>query len=69
MAAQLLPAGPIPIFLHGLRERLAAWAAVPAQELTHAVIAEYQTGTQLGWHRDVPEFEIVCAYPSPAPRE
>ena len=57
---ELLPAGPIPIFLHGLRERLAAWAAVPAQELTHAVIAEYQTGTQLGWHRDVPEFEVVC---------
>jgi len=57
---ELLPAGPIPIFLHGLRERLAAWAAVPAQEFMHAVIAEYQTGTQLGWHRDVPEFELVC---------
>ena len=57
---ELMPAGPIPLFLHGLRERLAAWAAVPAQEFTHAVIAEYQTGTQLGWHRDVPEFELVC---------
>jgi alkylated DNA repair dioxygenase AlkB len=57
---ELLPAGPIPQFLHGLCERLAGWAAVPAQEFTHAVIAEYQTGTQLGWHRDVPEFELVC---------
>jgi alkylated DNA repair dioxygenase AlkB len=57
---ELVPAGPIPLFLHGLRERLAAWAAVPVQEFTHAVIAKYQTGTQLGWHRDVPEFELVC---------
>src|SRR5215467_13606530 len=52
---ELLQAGPIPPFLHELRERLAAWAAVPAQEFTHALIAEYQSGTQLGWHRDVPE--------------
>jgi alkylated DNA repair dioxygenase AlkB len=57
---ELLPAGPIPLFLHGLRTRLAVWSAVPAQEFTHALIAEYQTGTQLGWHRDVPEFELVC---------
>jgi alkylated DNA repair dioxygenase AlkB len=57
---ELVPAGPIPPFLHELRERLAAWAAVPTQEFMHALIAEYQTGTQLGWHRDVPEFELVC---------
>jgi alkylated DNA repair dioxygenase AlkB len=57
---ELLPAGPMPPFLRELRERLAAWAAVPAQEFTHALIAEYQSGTQLGWHRDVPQFELVC---------
>ena len=57
---ELRPAGPIPPFLHGLRERLAVWAAVRAEEFTHALIAEYQIGTQLGWHRDVPEFELVC---------
>jgi alkylated DNA repair dioxygenase AlkB len=57
---ELLPAGPIPLSLHGLRERISLWAAVPAREFTHALIAEYQTGTQLGWHRDVPEFEVVC---------
>ncbi|HYC56034.1 MAG TPA: alpha-ketoglutarate-dependent dioxygenase AlkB, partial [Candidatus Binatia bacterium] len=25
----------------------------------HALIAEYQPGTQLGWHRDVPDFEKI----------
>jgi len=57
---ELVPAGPIPPFLHELRERLATWAVIPALDFTHALIAEYQTGTQLGWHRDVPEFELVC---------
>jgi alkylated DNA repair dioxygenase AlkB len=56
---ELLPAGPIPSFLDDLRERAAQWAAVPAERFTHALIAEYKTGTQLGWHRDVPEFELI----------
>jgi alkylated DNA repair dioxygenase AlkB len=56
---ELIPAGPIPPFLHGLRERIAEWVGVPASKFTHSLIAEYKTGTQLGWHRDVPEFEIV----------
>ncbi len=56
---ELIPAGPIPAFLHPLRERVAQWVDVPASRFTHALIAEYNTGTQLGWHRDVPEFEII----------
>src|SRR5262249_44689377 len=42
------------------RERVAEWAAVPAARFTHALIAEYRAGTQLGWHRDVPNFEMVA---------
>src|SRR5688572_13636104 len=57
---ELLPAGPIPAFLHPLRERLAAWAGIPASQFSHALIAEYQTGTPLGWHRDVPDFEVIA---------
>src|SRR5437899_11583843 len=53
---ELAPAGPIPPFLHTLRERIAEWVEVPASRFTHALIAEYTTGTQLGWHRDVPAF-------------
>ena len=56
---ELIPAGPIPLLLYPLRERVAAWAEVPASRFTHALVAEYKTGTALGWHRDVPEFEII----------
>ena len=56
---ELLPAGPIPEFLHPLRDRFAQWVGVPASEFTYSVIAEYKLGTQLGWHRDLPHFEIV----------
>ncbi|HEY3516193.1 MAG TPA: alpha-ketoglutarate-dependent dioxygenase AlkB, partial [Gammaproteobacteria bacterium] len=30
-----------------------------AMELTHALVAEYRAATRLGWHRDVPQFELV----------
>jgi len=56
---ELTAAPPIPDFLHPLRGKLAAWAAIPEERLQHAVIAEYAPGTPLGWHRDVPEFEDV----------
>jgi alkylated DNA repair dioxygenase AlkB len=56
---RLSPADPIPPFLEPLRERVGEWARVPASQFTHGLVTEYQTGTQLGWHRDVPEFEVV----------
>lgn len=58
-AGELLPAGPIPPFLLDLRASAAELVGVPAAALTHALIAEYRAATQLGWHRDVPEFELV----------
>jgi alkylated DNA repair dioxygenase AlkB len=57
---ELLPAGPIPEVLLPLRERIGAVAGVAARAFTHAVVAEYQPGVQLGWHRDVPDFELVA---------
>jgi alkylated DNA repair dioxygenase AlkB len=56
---ELIPAGEIPPFLKPLRQRIAEWVKVPASQFTHALIAEYKTGTQLGWHRDVPDFEFI----------
>jgi alkylated DNA repair dioxygenase AlkB len=56
---ELRPAGPIPAFLHPLRVRIAELMAVPAQSVSHALVAEYQPGTPLGWHRDVPDFGVV----------
>ena len=56
----LLPAPPIPEFLGPLRARVADWAGVAAEGIAHAIVTEYQPGTPLGWHRDIPEFEIVA---------
>jgi alkylated DNA repair dioxygenase AlkB len=56
---ELMPAGPIPGFLHPLRARIAQWTGIAVAEWNHALVAEYAAGTQLGWHRDVPEFEAI----------
>ncbi len=52
-------APPIPDFLTPLRTRVATWAGVQPEDFVQALIAEYQPGTPLGWHRDVPDFELV----------
>jgi alkylated DNA repair dioxygenase AlkB len=49
----------IPESLHSIRASMAKLMEVPVESLNHALIAEYQPGTPLGWHRDVPEFEVV----------
>jgi alkylated DNA repair dioxygenase AlkB len=53
------PAPPIPEFLAPLRAKVAAWVGVSPQDFVQALIAEYQPGTPLGWHRDVPDFEVI----------
>lgn len=59
-ALQLQPAEPIAPFLLPLRERMARWAGVAPDEFTNALVAEYRPGTPLGWHRDVPDYELVA---------
>ena len=56
---ELHTAPPIPGFLCPLRTQLARWSGIAEGRMQHATIAEYRPGTQLGWHRDVPEFEDV----------
>ena len=56
----LRPAPDIPEVLLPLRGRVAAWLRVPPEAIRHALVAEYRPGTALGWHRDVPDFELVC---------
>lgn len=58
-ANRLLEAEPIASFLYPLRERVARWASRSAEDFSQALVAEYTPGTQLGWHRDVPHFELV----------
>jgi alkylated DNA repair dioxygenase AlkB len=57
---ELTPAPVMAPFLVPLRERVARWAGVDAEAFGYALIAEYRPGTPLGWHRDVPQFEMVA---------
>ena len=61
------PAPPIADFLQPTRTRAAAWLGVAADDMRHALIAEYPPGTALGWHRDVPNFDLVCGISLAAP--
>jgi alkylated DNA repair dioxygenase AlkB len=42
----------IPDFLLPLRDRAAAFADVPPEDLSHALVTEYGPGAAIGWHRD-----------------
>jgi len=56
---RLEDAPPIPEVLFPLRDKVAKWAGVAPGEFVHALVAEYQPGSPLGWHRDVPNFEMI----------
>jgi alkylated DNA repair dioxygenase AlkB len=56
---RLVPAPPLPAGLQWLRERAAAWIGVAPEALHNALVAEYAPGTPLGWHRDVPDHEVI----------
>ncbi|HUP29232.1 MAG TPA: alpha-ketoglutarate-dependent dioxygenase AlkB [Usitatibacter sp.] len=58
-ANELTPAPEMAPFLLPLRDRAARWAGLEPSDLGYALVAEYRPGTQLGWHRDVPQFEKV----------
>ncbi|HEY0822295.1 MAG TPA: alpha-ketoglutarate-dependent dioxygenase AlkB [Ramlibacter sp.] len=56
---RLEEAEPLPDWLHPLRARAGAWAGIAPEDFSQALVAEYQPGTPLGWHRDVPDFEDI----------
>jgi alkylated DNA repair dioxygenase AlkB len=58
-ANRMLSAPPLPPFLYPLRERIAAWTGLAAERFVHALVSEYRPGVPLGWHRDVPHFEVI----------
>ena len=57
LKAQAAP--PIPDSLTPLREKAAVLGGVPSSAFVQALIAEYRPGAPLGWHRDVPDFELI----------
>jgi len=56
---QAQPAAPIPEELAPLRAKCAAWAGVTPEAFVQSLVAEYRPGAPLGWHRDVPDYEVV----------
>src|SRR5215813_12401410 len=59
-STNVLEAAPeLPATLHPLRAKVGAWLHIPPERFAHALVAEYSPGTPLGWHRDVPQFELV----------
>jgi alkylated DNA repair dioxygenase AlkB len=50
----------VPPFLAELRDRIAAWLGWSPPTIAHALATEYRPGTQLGWHRDSPQYEEVA---------
>jgi alkylated DNA repair dioxygenase AlkB len=59
-ANELTPAPVMAAFLLPLRAKVAHWIGISADEFGYALVSEYRPGTQLGWHRDVPHFEMVA---------
>jgi alkylated DNA repair dioxygenase AlkB len=50
---------PLPVYLAPMRERVAAFAGLAPEAIVEAVVTEYPPGAPIGWHRDVPQFEII----------
>lgn len=57
--ASFTPTDPIPDWLVPLRDRAARFAGATADEIHHALIARYDPGAGIGWHKDRDVFEKV----------
>ena len=57
--ASFAPAEPIPDWLQPVRERAAAFAGLKPEDFVHALLARYDPGAGIGWHRDRDVFEKV----------
>ena len=57
--ASFRPTEPIPGWLQPLRNKAADLAGVPPGEIGHALIARYDPGAGIGWHKDRSVFDRV----------
>lgn len=57
--ASFRPTDPLPDWLLPLREKVAAFAGLPPDEFVHVLLARYDPGAGIGWHRDRDVFEKV----------
>jgi alkylated DNA repair dioxygenase AlkB len=56
---QVLPADPIPAFLHETLQSALTRTGYCFERLQQVLITEYAPGAPIGWHRDKPQFEQV----------
>lgn len=57
--ASFAPAEPIPEWLHPVRAKAAELAGIAPGDFAHVLLARYNPGAGIGWHRDRPQFENV----------
>ena len=60
--ASFSPTEPIPDWLTPLRETAAAIADVEPDDFVHVLLARYDPGAGIGWHRDRDVFERVVGF-------
>jgi DNA oxidative demethylase len=53
------PAEPFPAWLEAVRDRAAAFAKVAPDGIHHALVARYDPGAGIGWHKDRDVFDKV----------
>src|SRR3954449_3298327 len=57
--ASFMPTEPVPDWLDEVRAKAAAFAALEPGEFVHVLLARYDPGAGIGWHRDRDVFEKV----------
>jgi DNA oxidative demethylase len=65
--ASFRPTEPIPDWLRPLRDKAAGLAGIAPDEIAHALIARYDPGAGIGWHRDRSVFDRVVGISLNAP--
>jgi len=65
--ASFAPTEPIPDWLQPLREMAAAFAGLQPGDFVHVLLARYDSGAGIGWHRDRDVFEKVVGVSLGAP--
>jgi len=65
--ASFAPADPIPGWLLPLREAAAALAGLGPDDFVHVLLARYDPGAGIGWHRDRDVFDRVVGFSLAAP--
>jgi len=57
--ASFMPTEPVPDWLDEVRAKAASFAALESGEFVHVLLARYDPGAGIGWHRDRDVFEKV----------